>query len=552
MIAVRMVLAVAALCSAALGISPQNPRRDAPTSLEGTAGIRGRVVAADTGAALRGARVLVTDTAGTEQSSATDAEGAFEFTKLSAGQYRIRVQPGPTGARYLVQDYPAGATGGQRRINLAAGQVLERIMIKLPRASAIAGRVTDEYGDPLAFARISIMERLPGGRRRAANSAPALQMTDDHGRYRIFGLRAGEYLLEVDPRRVEVTGAGPMTQPMTTYYPGTINPAEAAAIRVAAGVDVAGIDVEVARGQTFRVSGSVVDSRGVPAANTVVLVERSTGDGGFTGRHTKTDRNGLFTVIDIMPGDQYVTARAALRTTDIAPGSELAVQPLSVYSDIEGLVITTRPGVTLSGTVSTQPPAGSIPQRARVVALYEGPSGAAPISSRAFSAIAPDGSFTIHHVHGPVLLRVTGVSDYWLRSVSVDRTDVTDKPTTFGQDVAGIRIDLTREGAQLTGTVSDADGRPVPEASVLIFGEAQDNWNGRFSSSRTAVTDADGQYRLRALRPGSYVVIALPGGTASLDGATPEFFQALADAGTSIALREDESRVLNLTIASIQ
>ena len=73
---------------------PQMPPRDvgATTEPKGTARIRGRVVAADTGAPLRRAQVRVTgNQSRLNRGVNTDAEGRFELTELPAGRYNIFV-----------------------------------------------------------------------------------------------------------------------------------------------------------------------------------------------------------------------------------------------------------------------------------------------------------------------------------------------------------------------------------------------------------------------------------------------------------------------------
>jgi protocatechuate 3,4-dioxygenase beta subunit len=127
----------------------QTPPRDAAESAKtGTAIIRGRVLAADTGKPLRRARIQLTapELAGAPRNTSTDADGRYEFMELPAGRFTIRV----TRSGYLSLAY------GQRRpreaakpLQLADQEVLERVDVALPRMAVISGRIVDEMGDPI-------------------------------------------------------------------------------------------------------------------------------------------------------------------------------------------------------------------------------------------------------------------------------------------------------------------------------------------------------------------------------------------------------------------
>jgi hypothetical protein len=101
-------------------------------------------------------------------------------------------------------------------------------------------------------------------------------MTDDLGRYRIYGLEPGEYLAATEGMHVVVgssarggnssatLAAEPAGFP-ATFHPSAVNDAAAQRIRLGAGRTASGIDILVARGQLADVSGLVLDSRGAPA-----------------------------------------------------------------------------------------------------------------------------------------------------------------------------------------------------------------------------------------------------------------------------------------------
>ena len=84
------------------------------------------------------------------------------------------------------------------------------------------------------------------------------------------------------------------------------------------------------------------------------------------------------------------------------------------------------------------------------------------------------------------------------------------------------------QNAQITGTLKDSSGGVLPGATVTARNEET-------GLTRTAVTEAAGDYRLPALPPGRYTV------TAELQGFTTETRAGL-DAGRSIRRRSSTSR----------
>ena len=227
----------------------QAPPRDraaveAPT---GTGRLRGRVVAADTGSPLRRAQVrAVAATIRTTRLTTTDAEGRYEFANLPAARYTISVSK----AGYV------GLEFGQRRpfeggrpLDLADAQVVEQIDFALPRGAVIAGRITDDAGDPIIGASVQAMRYQygPTGRRRLGGVSQSWLsgMTNDLGEYRLFGLMPGTYIVSAIGNNfgvVSLTQAGPQTGGLgaidtrdgyiQTYFPGTASVAEAQPVLV--------------------------------------------------------------------------------------------------------------------------------------------------------------------------------------------------------------------------------------------------------------------------------------------------------------------------------
>ena len=131
----------------------------------------------------------------------------------------------------------------------------------------------DEAGEPLS--RDAGVRRHASARQRFRPARPVLDvLTDDLGRYRIFGLEAGTYLVGADGRGgvtfFEPTGGRAFSsvtvqqelEPfITTFHPSARSDSEGQRIRLAA-QDVTGIDITLQRARRLQLSGILLDSRG--------------------------------------------------------------------------------------------------------------------------------------------------------------------------------------------------------------------------------------------------------------------------------------------------
>ena len=113
-----------------------------------------------------------------------------------------------------------------------------------------------------------------------------------------------------------------------------------------------------------------------------------------------------------------------------------------------------------------------------------------------------------------------------------------------GERLSGLTMRLTRGGV-ISGTIFDQNGRPLPDAAVVVlkyswsaFGERT---LGQFNRGGSGVTDDRGMYRAWGLPPGEYVVRA----TIQLTSAPPGALNVAADFRPISA--EEMRRVLSST-----
>ena len=88
----------------------------------------------------------------------------------------------------------------------------------LRRGGAIAGRLFDEFGDPVAGAQVQVLRaRFERGRRQLAPAGVSDQ-TDDTGAFRVYAIPPGDYYLGATLRAV---AAPSVTRRLIAHFLGS-------------------------------------------------------------------------------------------------------------------------------------------------------------------------------------------------------------------------------------------------------------------------------------------------------------------------------------------
>jgi len=533
--------------------APQAPARDTVQPRTGTSRIRGRVLAAETGAPVRRAIVRASSPDMREARSVmTDGDGKYEFRDLPAASYSLSASK--TG--FMTTQLGAKQPGDPPKIlKLGEAEVIANADIVLARGGVIAGRVVDEFGDPVAGASVRVMrsQSIGGSRRLGIASGSS---TNDLGQYRAFGLQPGTYYVSAqtmmgsDVEVAEHAGYAP------TYYPGTANLAEAQAIQVGVGQDVTNIDIMLALVRTARISGIALDSQGRPATNagiSVLLQAPGIRGGGLSSGFAGIQAGGTFTIASLPAGDYLLTIN--LSNAQNRQQQEFGRARVSVAgSDVSGVVLQASLGGTVSGQVvfdgTSPPPQVKMSVTAAVVqssldSMLIGPS-AAPAQVR------EDGTFTMTGLFGDRVLRVSGQPATWmLKAVYLNGRDITDTPLSFegNEKIAGVQIVLTDRVTHVTVTVNDERGQPAEIAYVLVFPDDPARWTAGAGSSfqRGGIARDGTPLKLDAVPPGDYVAIALKS-SQGIDPMDPDFLERMRKVGVKFSLREGETRDLTLNL----
>jgi hypothetical protein len=548
------------------GTMPGPPRRDTPTAETpppaGT--IRGRVVALDTGRPLNRAQVRLTGPQPRMVTvTQTNADGRFEVAALVPGRYGVNAsKPGYVALSYGQQR----PFEGGRAIVLGESQTVDQIDFALPRGSVITGRLTDEYGDPVAGVTVQALryQYRPNGQRHLATGSTGGDawlngVTNDLGEFRIFGLLPGSYVVSARETTVSIVmpgAAGPdsfVSNPrqVTTYYPGTDRMAEAQTITLGL-MQEASASFSIAGARSATVSGVVRDSQGRPASGGQIRMRPAVAEAG-PGAGGPILSSGRFVVPNVDPGEYVLEIR--LTGTAVASGPrptlEFAFVPITVGSDdITGFIVTTSPGVPVSGRVifdGTAPPprAGTVrisatpEEDARNVISFSGPEG---------SAIDESGRIHIPSVAGRILFRTSPLPDPWmLKSATLNGTDITNTPldTTGVRSVTDLEIVITDQQGRLIGYAKNGRGETMTDFRVVTYPYNPAAGDVPIRYMHNTQPDQTGRFQIGRMPAGEYIAAAIQGVVLGQEW-NPSLRKRIEESGKRFTIKHGETLEIEL------
>ena len=343
-----------------------------------------------------------------------DAQGQFLFRDLPAGAYNIS----STAAGYVDgaygQPFIRRPLDLPRALDVTDADKPISVTIQMWKMGGISGRVTDETGEPMAGAPISVLARFTNW------GAPVTQVaanvtTDDRGMYHadvvpgdyIIGLlaatmtvpasavdgflqaqREGGATMQAYMNQVVASGTllprgvgvrvgnlmvsqfgmrnawvvppvmaedGRLSFYPTTFHPSSVTGASASVVTLASEEEKTGIDLQLRPVPARRVSGRVVGPNGPVAGIALRLASDSsmwtTESVAPDTPQALTDANGEFTFVGIAP-NSYTIRVLRTPTTDAEP-TLWAADPIVVAADkdLTDLQVRLQTGATIGGHV---------------------------------------------------------------------------------------------------------------------------------------------------------------------------------------------------------
>jgi len=443
------------------------------------------------------------------------------------------------------------ASYGQRRplgpgapIEVAEGQVVTRVDAALQRTGVIAGRILDEFGDPLTGAQVVPMRYMFINGERRMQRVGGSAMTNDLGEYRIHGLSPGRYFVSASFRSFRSGDRIDQVAYAPTYYPGTGNVAEAQRLTIAAGQTIPAIDMALLPAVAVRVSGSALDGTGRPLTGAYVSIADRSSSGMF-GSSSQVEPDGTFAISGVPPGDYIL--RASLRASpEVVATADVAVSNADV-KDVQ--MVAVKPS-TLRGRVVFEAGGAKPPAPAAVRLNVVRANGAMQVQG--IDTPKDDWTFEIKTTAGHILIRagVFGTGDWRLKRVrSGDGVDVTDTgfDVPVSANVDRLVVELTSHLSEISGTVTDAAGASVRDCVVVVFAQDQGRWAIGTRYVAVGRPDEDRVFHVR-LPAGDYFAAAFELDDPAVSLNDPEILQQLRDRATRLSIDDAEKKTLALTL----
>lgn len=536
--------------------APQAQQEAPPLKEEDYCTVEGVVIDARTQAPLRKAAVVLVGGRGAGFGGAggiSDASGRFVIEKIPPGRYQISLRRNG----YASGDTQAGRAGNPASLTLSPGQHLKGLVLRMTPAAVISGRVVDEDGEPLAWARVTAMQyRYLKGKRELVPAGGAA--TDDRGEYRIFGLAPGRYWVSAAWTEREM-GLRPLARVRTAdriaypdvYYPGVVEPEQAAPVAVKAGEERSGIDFRLWPAQAVSISGRVLKPGGERAGSGLMLMIAPRTSLGFLGsarrRFAQVEAStGRFTLTNVRPGPHLLTAVYRDGENTLYARQEIEVGS----ADVEGIELVLAPGVTVQGRVQIEPGSAATVKLDGARVLLQSEEQEMQFFGMGDGRVREDGSFELRNLSpGRYSVRIVGLPEgSYLKAARLGDQEALASPLMLTSG-GFLNLIVSPSGGQVDGAVLDAEQKPAPGAAVVLIPEESKRHREDLFFQQAA--DQNGRFSFRGVPPGDYKLFAWDKVEAGA-WRDPAFLDRYEDDGVKVSVKERSQELRELKLLRVE
>ena len=493
------------------------------------------------------------------KSQRADGSGHFMFRNVEPGIYRLMAERQGFFSDEHKREY-------QPLFEVAAGDHVRNMPVRLMPAAVVSGEVLDEYSDPVQDAEIrllAIQMRLGQMSLQVAGKA----MTDDRGEYRIAGLHPGKYYVVVEYKskalttlnsivetvnalrnmtdkqghslKVEMPGVpDPAYTYASLFFPSTSDFLQAQSLKLGPG-DETPVNFLLISAPVVSIRGKVINGMtGRPARSASVAAfwtPYMEGDG-IPAQASK--QNGAFEIRGLAPG--IYTVRASFTDDKLAFEGE---QTVGVGNQgAENVQISALPDFAVAGHVTIT---GDLKNPVARVMLEFAGEGTMP-RVRA-SANSPEFKFDAQlrperRYHAAIR---NLPEDYYLKSLAISGHDVPPDNVVVSGMRGDIEIVLSPAGARIEGTLFDSGEEPT-RGSILLIPDVPDP--GPPDLFRRASADSRGKFTFRGVVPGSYRMLPVESLNLSGEINDPDFQRKIGNRGESLTVEESGKYTVSLKL----
>jgi hypothetical protein len=544
-IAASTVLACLLLASAMLlAQAPAQPA--APVTHAGGGAIAGVVLNAKTLSPVPNALLTLTRTKDRAPigETTTDSEGRFAFNNLADAKYSLNA----SHRGYIASDFEAH---GGVSTAIVTGQNFDTSSLRflLPPQAIVFGTVTDDSGDPVSSALVSLFlqdNRFGTGKIWRSSQTS----TDELGNYEIAHLAPGSYYLAVTAKpwyatirqpqqdaqgnNVNPSGEGARS-PLdvafpTTYYPDTTDSSSAVPIPVAPG-DRVPINVTLHPVPAVHISIHLPSDTANRSAPTPQLHQDVFGFSDFIQSTVsfsgQDDRSGIHApttaeITGLAPG-QY--------TLELSGGGDASRSTsIDAQTDRQNLDVSAAPSLAdVSGKVVM---AGSGPLPSNLFILLRPQDSDSRNEQLQGLQVGADGSFNFHNMRpGAYQVEFSAAWPKIVTRLAARGATVRGHIVTVGSEPVVLSAVIAKSTTTVSGFAS-LNGKPASGVFVLL---APLDPDAGLEAWRANQSDSDGSFDYPEVAPGEYVLVAIEGGW-TLDWANREQMAHYFDKGIRVTV----------------
>ena len=366
----------------------------------------------------------------------------------------------------------------------------------------------------------------------------------------------------------------------TMYYPNTDRVASVSVLALEAGDEIGRIDFQLMKASTHSVAGRVVSEDGPERRAGVRLLAADNHDvllseEGFEAGWTVTDDEGRFRFLGVRPGSYRVISRMGQSAWAPMPGTvgfrlidaiRAERRPATAKfhwaeadvlvddQDVGDVTLRLASGLRVSGRYefrgkaplpTTQQMLNSTITLTPVDAEERMVGWGFPDRKDLLftTAAFPPGRYFVS-------ARKPNV-DWHIEAILIDGQDWYDKAIVLrDRDLTDVVVMLTDEPSTLSGFVAGSTVTPNATPWVVLFPALVDKWIDDGMLERVSWqgrVGADGSFTFRNVRPGQFLLAALPAETA-IDLQDPVFIRRIAAVATPVTIRRGANRAAALKV----
>lgn len=447
----------------------------------------------------------------------TDTLGHWRQENVPPGQYRLRV----SSPSDYVQNYSSIPVTVKEDSNAEASTVA------LVPGGSVTGNVFDESGIPVKGAQVAAIRYVFANRKLVPEGAGDA-FTDDQGRYRVKGMRAGRVLI-----RISMPAQGyPATDLRfpVLYYPNASTTAEAVSLNIRAGATLEGIDFRIRPTKTFHIRGTISLPADTGKMDLRLQPYLDGDDGqGLSRWEPKVGADGSFDLDHVVPGSYSIIFHA------LWPDGKIrfyARETVTLADRDVRVHLTPAPVQDIEGTIKFED-GESLPWPASVVLILV--DGLGGINAKLDSA----GRFRLESVlPTDYVLHVNAALRTYVKSMKFGYRDVTDGQFNTQGQSESLTIEIATGKAQIKGRINGSQpskrGMQVTALPTGVLSRRTDLFY------RTA-TNEQGQFLFPNVAPGTYKVYGWERFPENGFAGIPEFLRFFPSTTARAAVGEDSN-----------